>query len=316
MRLYAGEPGWAEQMVANAEPSITIRSGVSPELKTVAYWRELVKLKVRAVAHRTHTERWLALLNSHPVFSECVRNWPRFLYKIYRPYLSNTLSMEARLAVLASHYQFIFEQGLGPTVIQASGAGVRLASFEGKSGLPYHLTLRAVGTCLEREGDLVMQLCQGETVLYSVAFTFAWRGARHVVSIGCMQGGRGEGTLEAIRAATRELHGLRPRQLLVSLVRQLGYQFGCSHMLLVSNENRVVRCAMRKGRVMSDYDQTWIELGAERQPDGDFHLPCTPLQAPDLEAIASKKRSEARKRHELALAMAHAVNARLVGVRG
>jgi uncharacterized protein VirK/YbjX len=316
MRLYAGEPGWAEQMVANAEPSITLRSGISRELEPIQYWRELVKLKVRALAHRGQTQRWLQLLNSHPAFSECVRNWPRFLYKIYRPYLSNTLSMDARLAVLASHYQFVFEQGLGPTIVQASGAGVMLASFEGKSGLPYQLVLRAVGTCLEREGDLVMQLCQGDAVLYAVAFTFGWRGERHAVSIGCMQGGRAQGTMEAIRVATRELHGLRPRQLLVTLVRQLGYQFGCTDMMLVSNDNRVVRCAMRKGRVLSDYDQTWIELGAERQADGDFRLQCAPLQAPDMEAIASKKRSEARKRHELALALAQAVNGRLVGVRG
>jgi uncharacterized protein VirK/YbjX len=311
MRLYAGQPGWAEELLAGARPSITIRAGVSRELKAIPYWRELLKLKARSLVYRRQTRRWLQLLNSHPAFSEYVRNWPRFLYKIYRPYLTATLPMDARLAVLASHYQFIFERGLGPVVAQASSSGVRLAACEGKGGLPYQLVLRTVGTCLEREGEMVMQLCQGEKLLYAVAFTFAWRGESHAVSIGCMQGGKTEGTLEAIRVATRELHGLRPKQLLVTLVRQLGYQAGCAQMLMVSNRNRVVKSAVRKGRVLADYDQLWLELGAEQMADGDFRLPCAALQAPNMEAIASKKRSEARKRHELVVALADALNARL-----
>jgi hypothetical protein len=311
MRLYSGQPGWAEQLVANAEPSITIRSGISRELEPVPYWRELLKLKLRSLAHPEQTRRWLGLLNSHPAFSEYVRNSPRLLYKIYRPYLTSTLSMEARLALLASHYQFMFERGLGSLLVQASAGGVKLAAFEGKSGLPYQLVLRAVGTCLEREGELVLQLCQGETMLYAAAFTFAWRGEGYAVSIGCMQGGKAEGTMDAIRVATRELHGVRPKQLLLTLVRQLGFHFGCSRMMLVSNANRVVQRSLRRGQVMADYDMFWLEMGAERMADGDFRLPCTPVQAPDMESIPSKKRSEARKKHELVLSLADQFNARM-----
>jgi uncharacterized protein VirK/YbjX len=312
MKLYRGDISWAEQMVADARPSITIRSGVSRSLSRVPYWRELLKLKARSLVHREHTRRWLRLLNSHPAFSEYVQNWPRFLYKIYRPYLTNTLGMEARLAALASHYQFMFQRGLEPVVAQASGAGVTLAAVEGKSGLPYQLRLRAVGT-LEREGELALQLCQGELTLYSVAFTFCWRGEGMAVSIGCIQGANTEGTLDAIRLATRELHGVRPKQLLVTLVRTLGYGFGCRRLHLVSNANRVVHSAMRQGRVRADYDQLWQELGAELQPDGDYALPCAPLAPLDLESIASKKRSEARRRHDLVSTLADQVAWRLAG---
>ncbi|MGZ5199942.1 MAG: DUF535 family protein, partial [Telluria sp.] len=135
MRLYTGEPGWTEQLLAGAEPSITIRSGVSRELRAVPYWRELLKLKLRSLVHQEQTRRWLELLNSHPAFSEYVRNWPRFLYKVYRPYLTATLPMEARRAMLASHYQFMFSRGLGPMLVQASASGVKLAAFDGKSGV-------------------------------------------------------------------------------------------------------------------------------------------------------------------------------------
>jgi uncharacterized protein VirK/YbjX len=311
MRLYNGEPGFAERLVSNATRSITIRSGVSRDMPRIPYWRELLKLKARAMVHREQTRRWLHLLNSHPAFSEYIQNWPRFLYKIYRPYLTATLAMDARLAVLASHYQFIFQRGLGPVVAQASHAGVPLAAIDGKTGVRYQVRLRAVGT-LEREGELTLQLCEGDEALYSVAFTFAWRGGVLAVSIGCIQGANTEGTLDAIRLATRELHGLRPKQLLVSLVRHIGHGLGCERLYLVSNKNRVVRGAMRQGRVRSDYDQLWNELGAERQPDGDYLLPCVPLATPDLEQVPSKKRAEARRRHELVGALVGAVSERLL----
>jgi uncharacterized protein VirK/YbjX len=189
---------------------------------------------------------------------------------------------------------------------------VQLAAVEGKTGTCYQLLLRAVGT-YEREGELVLQLAEGGAALYSIAFTFARRNGVDTVSVGCIQGANGAGTLEAIRHATRELHGLRPKQLMVTLVRQLGHEFGCRDLRLVSNANRVVRGAMRQGRVRSDYDQLWRELGAEPQDDGDFLLRCEALPAPDMEQIASKKRSEARKRHELLAGLAEAVGARLCG---
>jgi uncharacterized protein VirK/YbjX len=310
MKLYGNKPGWAESLVAAAKPSVTLRSGISPELAALPYWRELLKLQARAMVHHTQTRRWLQLLNSHPSFSDYVQGYPRLLYKIYRPYLTDTLPMPARLAVLASHYQFIFERGLGPLVGQASRAPVRLAAFEARDGARFGVDLRAIGP-LEREGELVLQLIRGETLLCSVAFTFAWRGEQLAVNVGCVQGAKGETTLDAIRMATRELYGARPKQLLVTLVRQLGHALGCSQMLLVSNANRVVRGAMRQGRVLSDYDQLWAELGAQRQPDGDWSLMCAPLAAPDMESIPSKKRAEARRRHELVEGLAREINARL-----
>jgi uncharacterized protein VirK/YbjX len=69
--------------------------------------------------------------------------------------------------------------------------------------------------------------------------------------------------------------------------------------VLVSNRNRVIYKAIRNGRVLADYDQLWTELGATLRPDGDWELTCAPVAAPDLDGIPSKKRSEARKRHEL-----------------
>jgi uncharacterized protein VirK/YbjX len=295
---------------AGAGPSVSIRAGICPELARVPYLRELFKLKLRSLVHRRSTRHWLELLNSHPAFSDYVRQCPRILYKIYRPYMTLSLPIEARLAALAAHYRVVFERGLSGLVMQAVREPVPLARFEGRDGTSYEIVLRAIAL-LEREGELVLQLRADGMPLFSAAFTIAPREGCLAVNIGCIQGTAGEGTREAIRSATRQLHGTRPKQLLVSLVRHIGHLLGCSELRLVSNANRVVRSAIRNGSVLADYDQLWEEMGARRLPDGDYCLPCGAPEAPDFEAVPSKKRAEARRRHALLDEVCMALGTRL-----
>ena len=306
MKLYRPEQGWAERLIAAAAPSITLASAVPAHLTGLRHARELVKIRLRALLHRKLAPQWLHLLNSHPAFSEYVRHCPRFLYKVFRPYNSHALAPQARLELVRAHYLFMFRRGLGQTVARASHGPVVLAEVAGKSGLPYQVQLRTIDM-FDREGELVLQLAQDGKVIYTVAFTVAPRDGVPALSIGCIQGGKTDDAREAIRLATRDLHGIRPKQLMATLARQLGHEYGCARLLMVSNRNRVIYKAIRNGRVLADYDQLWEELGAVRRADGDYEMDCTALAAPDLEAIASKKRSEARKRHELVLALAEGV---------
>jgi len=311
MKLYRSEPGFAERLIASATPSITLASAVPSHLQGLARVRELGKIRLRALLHARQAPGWLHLLNSHPAFSEYVRNCPRFLYKVFRPYNSLALSPAERLEAIRDHYLFVFRRGLGQTVARAAVGPVVLSEVQGKSGVPYQIHLRTVNM-FDREGELALQLAQDGKVIYTVAFTIALRAGIQAVSIGCIQGGKTEDAREAIRVATRDLHGLRPKQLMACLVRTLGHDAGCERLVMVSNRNRVIYKAIRHGRVVADYDGLWEEMGARLRPDGDFELPCCPVQAPDLESIPSKKRSEARKRHELLVQLAEGVS---VGLR-
>jgi uncharacterized protein VirK/YbjX len=78
MKLYRGEHGWAERLVAAAVPSVTLDSAVPTHLSRLPMLRERLKIRVRALLHPLQTPAWLRLLNSHPAFSEYVRNCPRF----------------------------------------------------------------------------------------------------------------------------------------------------------------------------------------------------------------------------------------------
>ena len=292
---------------------ITLRSGTA-DFSGLKQMRETLKLSVRAFLHRQATYGWLQLLNSHPLFRDLVKACPRLIYKIYRPYLSNTMDCAQRVDLLQQHYRFIFRQGLGPLTVRAARGPVALGGVDGKSGLPYHIELRAVEP-MEREGELVLQLMQGRELIYSCAFSFQQGVRGMVLGIGCMQGRKSEQGLQLIKDATRELHGLRPKNLMVKLLGQIGHDYGCVELRLVSNANRVVCGATRQGKVHADYDTLWQELDASRRADGDWRLPCEAIAPPDLAAIASKKRSEARKRHETLTAFSAAIAAGLSAPR-
>jgi uncharacterized protein VirK/YbjX len=302
MKLYTNVPGLAE-MIATATPSVTLRSAVPSHLSPFRFARELAKIRLRALLHPKQAPDWLEFLNSHPAFSDYLRTYPKFLYKVFRPYNSHALDPQQRLQAIRAHYQFVFRRGLGQTIARASMGPVVLAEAAGRSGLPYRIELRTVNM-FDREGELALQLSQDGKAIYTVAITIAPRGGVPAVNLGCLQGGKTEDAREAIRIATRDLHGIRPKQLMVSLVRQLGYDYGCERLVMVSNRNRVIYKAIRHGRVLADYDQLWEELGARLRADGDYEMDCAPLAAPSLEQIPSKKRSEAKKRYELVRAMA------------
>ena len=278
---------------------ITLRSGLAGTSGGMSHFRESIKMAWRSARNRQATFGWLELLNSHPLFRELVKARPRLLYKIYRPYMTSTLNCAQRLAVLQDHYRFVFKHGLGPLVVRAARGPVLLGGVEGKSGLPYQLELCAIEP-LEREGELVLRLKQGEDLVYSTAFSFFYDQAGLLnLGIGCMQGPQGEHGLQLIKDATRELHGLRPKNLMVRLLSHLGHQYGCRMLRLTGNANRALTSsATRKGKVHADYDALWQELDAQARSDGDFQLPCEAVSAPDMAAIPSKKRAEMRRRHE------------------
>ncbi|RFP31457.1 VirK/YbjX family protein [Duganella sp. BJB476] len=292
---------------------ITLHSGVA-DFNGLKQLRESFKLSLRALLHRQATYGWLQLLNSHPLFMDLVKARPRLLYKIYRPYLSNTMNCAQRVDLLQQHYRFIFRQGLGPLTVRAARGAVVLGSIEGKTGLRYQLELRAIEP-MEREGELVLQLKHEGVLVYSCAFSFLQGVRGMVLGIGCMQGSKSEQGLQVIKDATRELHGLRPKNMMVKLLSQIGHDYGCVELRLVSNANRVVCGASRQGKVHADYDTLWQELEASRRADGDWRLPCEAIAPPDLAAIASKKRSEARKRHETLTAISAAISAGLSAPR-
>jgi hypothetical protein len=97
----------------------------------------------------------------------------------------------------------------------------------------------------------------------------------------------------------RALYGLAPKALLTGVARELGYDLGCQHLLLVGAANRVVDAVRSPGETSADGDPDWIGLGAIRRLDGDYQLECCALSEPRLGHLDLKSALDLRRRHAL-----------------
>jgi len=267
------------------------------------------KLALGALVHPVQARRWRRFVRDDAVLLDLAGRFPHLLHKIHRPYLSRRLDCAARVDVLIDHYRHLFAAGYRDLLWLAACRPVRVATFAGRHGTVFEVHLSAVGAC-HREGELTLMLMHGGRCLYRAGVVFVRDRDGPALALGVLQGLRAPDGAAAIRTATRELHGCRPKVLLVAAVRALGVQLGAGRLLLVANRNRIAVNRRRARRISADYDGTWSELGAYARADGDFELPCAEA-APDLDQVPSRKRAQARRRNALTAAIGASMAASL-----
>jgi uncharacterized protein len=280
----------------------TAESQQAPNGRLNHHGQPNLKLKARFIVGSLlaprQTRRWLGFIQAHPAMQALSATHPHLIDKIYRPYLSTRLNCAQRIDALIGHYQFMLKGGFEKLVAAAANSPISLSQFTGKSGTAYQLELSAINIS-HREGELCLRLSSGGVHLYTATFIVVYQRGKACVKIGCLQGIVADNGGERIKQATRDLHGCRPKNLMVSLVRDMADYFGCEQVLLVSNHNRISINQRRRQGITSNYDQTWEELGAIKQLDGDYALSGTDLIRKNIDDTPSHKRSEARKRNAL-----------------
>ena len=276
-----------------------------------ASFKDHLKLSLGAIVYPVQTRRWRSFLHDNPELGELARHHPRILHKIYRPYLSRHLSCAERVDVLIAHYSHMFKRGFGKLISHVASGPVPVAEFAGKSGTLFQIYLAGINIG-HREGEMMLQLVQDGVCIYAASFALVNQDAESYVKLGALQGLRStSGGAQAIKQVTRELHGCRPKNLMVSLVSEIGAYFGCSMILLVSNKNRITINGRRSRRISSNYDETWEEMLASKRRDGNFELPCTGPVQKNIDLVPSHKRAEARRRNGLLVSICAAIRSSL-----
>jgi hypothetical protein len=162
-----------------------------------------------------------------------------------------------------------------------------------------------------REGELTVNLFNGDFRAYSLAFTFGRVAGQRVLYVGCLQGRQAEGVEQLYRDLTKKLHGWRPRDVMVSLAQMIGSAAGASKVYLVSDAARVHRHkyfgAKHEALVSANYDEIWAEHGAVAGEGGFFELG-TRIPQREYHEISSNKRAMYRRRYELMDGLARDVN--------
>jgi uncharacterized protein VirK/YbjX len=278
-----------QSVFPNAVPGLEWRA---PDLK------ERLKMLAGALLFPAATRRWQQQIASVPLLRSLADRVPRMRYQIYRPYLSDNLGIEARADVIAGHYRVLHDIGWGRVALASCQSSLLVACFEGKSGTPFDMRL-STALVNEREGEQALQLsCEGR-VIYTASFTFGMEGAQRVLTIGSLQGLRAQDGEELMRLATRELHGMRPSNFMMAMLRDLAAALDCATVVLVSNRNRIVVNYRRRKRITFDYDALALELGGERGAGGNFRLEPRSVEGQDESEVRSSKRAAFRRRNAL-----------------
>ncbi len=106
-----------------------------------------------------------------------------------------------------------------------------------------------------------------------------------------------EQSVDQVRLITKQMHGMRPKNLLMSAVYAVATFFHVKSILGVSNQ-----CHIKSQHLKSSYDTFWLECNGTQTADGWFQLP---IQEPvrDIESVKSQRRAEFRRREALRDAM-------------
>ncbi|GGA11420.1 VirK/YbjX family protein [Dyella caseinilytica] len=254
-----------------------------------------LKYLARAACMPLRHGRFLSFVDEYASMRVYRQRDPRLLERHMHRFVNAHWHRRQRLDYLNQHYRFALTHlpsGLFDLVYALGHAS--LGSLTAKDGSLLTLCMRPpiFKGC---EGELCLQLCDGnEDPLYSIVFTVSDRDAS--IMIGCLQGPRGKNAKEVVRELTRMMHGMRPKQLMLSLVYAFARYYGITRLLAISNDAHPLR---HTGRPLhSDYDAFWQEQHGTLAEDGWYALP--PAQNHKSEAeVASHHRSAFRRREAL-----------------
>lgn len=162
-------------------------------------------------------------------------------------------------------------------------------------------------TWFMREGELVLNLFQGDLRIASIAFTLCRTDTELCIFIGAVQGihkgVESDLSLSIYRDLTKDFEGLRPRSFLIEVIKYLALNLGVEKIYAVGDGYRHHRhpyFGTEKAQdLAANYDVIWLEHGATpSQREDFFEIPMEPSRKP-LDSIVAKKRAMYRRRYEL-----------------
>jgi len=261
------------------------------------YKRSVSALKylVRSLGIGAQHQRFLAFIAADPVMHAYRLRDPRLLERHMHRYVNAHWHRRDRLTYLQQHYRFAkahLPPGLYELVYAMGHAS--LGGFTAKDGSLLTLCMRPP-IHMGCEGELCLQLCDAsEDPLYSIVFTIA--DEKPTLMIGCLQGPKGENARDVVRELTRILHGMRPKQLMLSLAYAFARHYGIERLVAIGNDAHPLR---RSGRpLFSDYDAFWEEQRGQRIGGGWYALPAASPQKTAAD-VPSQHRAAFRRREAL-----------------
>ncbi|MFV8431118.1 VirK/YbjX family protein [Vibrio owensii] len=262
-------------------------------------WTYRIKFIARALFYRKSFKYLADNIEASLLEMLCTRTH-RFLEKPFRPYIVKNSPAIDRSALVVDHYNTVSEL-VSPDLmkqIYTDAKGLTLMTFEIEDIL---YTVRLVYEArYQKEGDMSLVLhSQEDGNFYTLSFTLGHENGARSIMIGGLQGPRSNETSnEKIKKLTRKLYGQRPKSLMVSLLDLLAQIWGVETILAVKTQSHTYAAKRySKGRIKTDYDALWKELGGTEY-DRNFYSLTVNAPRRDLDGMSRSKRSMYRRRYE------------------
>lgn len=263
-----------------------------------------LKLLVLVVRNRAALSAFLSRMSNSLGDSGFKKLGEDCLGVVQWPYISKSWGAEERLGAIASHYEEVTENC--PQLL-LSGRNERLILGDLSEWAEGCTLVLDRPVWFMREGEVVLNLFQGDLRIASLAFTLSRTDAELCMFIGAVQGIHkgieSDRSLSIYRDLTKAFEGLRPRSFLIEVIKYIAVNIGVARIYAVGDEYRHHRHpyfgAEKVQELAANYDVIWLEHGATPSEREDFfEIPMAPSAKP-LESIAAKKRAMYRRRYEL-----------------
>lgn len=244
---------------------------------------------------------WLKQLVKYRYFSLYLNGQPNITCKLQRSYLMQGLSQQKKYDALLTHYGLMEQQKQELVRLFYPTKSSQIMQLTGKNDNSFALHLFS-NDGYKREGENSFTISNAEIGLATLTFCFIQYEGKLSLFIGGLQGSKvkddPEAARNAISKATKDLFGLFPKRILLQAVYAVATHFKAEQIVAVSNQTHFYNNWRYNRTIHASYDEFWEMNGGIRDKKNNYILPIYPAQKP-LEEIASKKRSEYRKRYEL-----------------
>lgn len=222
---------------------------------------------------------------------------PEMIGALLWPYLSASFDARERLSRIISHYREI--DRLGPPF--RFDCDERLVLLDLSEIMPGLKVVLDQPIWFLREGGLVLNLFIDSFRAFSIAFSLKREEDGSLTAwIGGIQGRNRDDMLETYRTLTKLMHGLRPRDILLEILKMLLRQWNVAGLYAVSDRSRHHRHPYFRGAKQSsqNYDEIWLDRGGVAINPDFFQLPLS-AERRDMATIKPNKRSMYRQRFDL-----------------
>ena len=267
-----------------------------------------MRLTLRALSNLGAWKRWYGFLDRSP-FGRIADLYPRIYEKPFRPYLHRDLDARERCQLLLEHYGFLARHAPVALIDALLSNQPFLLNEQSLGELEQPLVVNLTyAKHMQQEGELTLSVgplasldsFQQHAWIASLTFVLRRDTAGWEIAVGGVQGGHAETGKEDAKTATRVFHGLRPKHLLIHVLREIAACWGIERIRGISNSAHALTRKRYRGRITikSSYDELWQEVGGQADGQGYYLLPVYQARR-SMESVPSRKRSLYQRRYRL-----------------